>query len=235
MKLDRVFVGEVECGQITDRYAADHVLKVLRLKVGDEFAGYDGKKELVFKIVNVSAGCLEVEVVAEREIFQAACREIILAVALIKASRWEWLLEKAVEVGATAVQPVVAERSVVKWSGGAGKMDRWKKVMMSAVAQSAGRLPELLEPISSEIFFTSCDAGSRFIMSGEGEPLVKVVSSAGAGGIVLAVGPEGGWTDAECANAAGAGFIPAGLGNRILRTETAAITAVAITAALCQE
>lgn len=234
MKLDRVFVGEIENGLITDRSAADHVLKVLRLKAGDVFAGYDGRRELILKIRGVEAGELEVEVAEEREIPPVASGEIIIAAALIKSARWEWLLEKVVEVGAGVVAPMFSERSVVK-RGGEGKRARWEKIMMSAAAQSAGRMPELREPVEAKEFFSGCLGKNRFIMREGGRPLVELAQEISDGEIVVAVGPEGGWTDGELEAAAAAGFIPAGLGNRILRTETAAACAVAIAAAACRK
>lgn len=230
MKLDRVFVGELENGIVADRSAADHVLKVLRLKAGDVFAGYDGRRELILKIRGASGGELEVEVTEEREIPPAAAGDIIIAAALIKSARWEWLLEKVVEVGATAVAPLVSERSVVK-RGGESKTARWEKIMKSATAQCAGRMPELREPVDAAAFFSECRAENRFILSEGGRPLAELAAEAKAGATALAVGPEGGWTEGEIEAAMGVGFIPAGLGNRILRTETAAVCAAAIAAA----
>lgn len=234
MKRDRVFVGEMADGLITDASAVAHIAKSLRLKPGDEFAGYDGRRELALRLKAVGRDSAETEIISEREILPASKSEIVLAAALTKAARWEWMLEKAVELGISAALPVMSERCEVKWKreqpGRDRTVERWNRIMRSAVAQSAGRMPELMEPVSFEglLSFVTCE--NKYILAEGGGPLAEAVGGAAPGKILLAVGPEGGWTPEELRAAREAGFISASLGPTILRSETAALAAVAVAA-----
>ena len=236
MALDRVFIGPLKNGRVDNPDAAAHVRKVLRLRNGDTFAGYDGECGYELKLLGGSASGLEVEVLSRSELPRPAA-EVVLAPALLKGRRWETLLEKAVELGAAAVWPVAAERSVVNLKAGdaAAKTGRWEKIMQAASAQCAGRLPGLEAPAPfAEVLERAADARSRIILSaGEGAaPAAQIGEAAASGKVVILSGPEGDWTEAELAEAEKAGFKRVGLGPRILRSETAALAALAIASAL---
>jgi len=237
MALGRIFTGPVKGGRLESPAAAAHAVKVLRLRNGDTFAGCDGKYEYGMKLLGAAGAGLEVEVLWRREL-PAPAAEVILAPALLKGPRWEALLEKAVELGASAVLPVAAERCVSRLKGeGAEKLERWKKIMEEASAQCAGRLPALEAPAAlREVAERVAEVPNKYILvpGGGAAPAARLLEKAAPGGTVVLVGPEGDWTREEIEEAEGAGFERMSLGPRILRSETAAWAALAVVAA-CRE
>lgn len=155
---------------------------------------------------------------------------VILAAGLIKADRWEWLIEKAVELGATEIAPLDCERSQTGVGDAAKKASRWEKIILAAAKQcERGAIPRLRNPSAIAEFLSSL--GSPV----QGEARWAFLERTGgvrpgqAGGpTVAAIGPEGGFTESEAAQLLDAGFAPATLGGRILRAETAAAAALAL-------
>ena len=148
-----------------------------------------------------------------------------LAAALFKFDRFEWMIEKATELGLTRLQPVVAQRTDPHLAAAAAKrVARWQVIALEAAQQSRrSEAPEILPPLPLAKFLSQPPAGIRIFLSEEpGAPLPPA-----AGALVLASGPEGGWTAQERTAWLGAGFTPAWLGPRILRCETAILAALA--------
>lgn len=148
---------------------------------------------------------------------------LILAPALIKGDRFEWLLEKATELGVSIIQPIETARSIVRVSEGkaSGKLERWQKIISESCEQCERLdIPKLNAPCSLDDL--KWDAGTTPILlmeRGDRLPVRDVLHSSGKH--LLIVGPEGGFTDEECANLQGKGAIAVSLGDRILRAETA--------------
>jgi 16S rRNA (uracil1498-N3)-methyltransferase len=233
-----VYLDEFDGNEVLGE-AARHLKSVLRLKPGEAFAGYDGAREWIFRAERVGAGAVAVKVESVRDLPTAPGRAVILAPALIKGQRWDWLLEKSVEMGVGAIAPVAAERSVVRVAAEdvPDRLARWRRILGSAAAQCAGRMPEISGPVAlGELLKGAGGIENKYILAKRpgAAPLAELVRSAAPGRIVLLIGPEGDWTEREAAEAEDAGFDPATLGPLILRSETAALAAAATVAAAAQ-
>ncbi|MDR2912857.1 MAG: 16S rRNA (uracil(1498)-N(3))-methyltransferase [Alistipes sp.] len=206
-----------------------HAVKVLRLGVGARLHVTDGRGGLfVAEVVGADPRGCEVRVVEVCEVCERTYR-LTMAVAPTKNSeRFEWFLEKAVEVGVDRVVPIVcdnSERMVFK-------PERARRVMLSAMKQSLKfRLP-VLDPLTAvrEVLERPFD-GVKLIAhcraSGAGCERVAVSRALPAGGdVLILIGPEGDFSAAEVELAVGRGFVPISLGDSRLRTETAALVAV---------
>jgi len=216
-----------------------HLRRVLRLQAGDLLRATDGAgRELLVRLEAVEEQ-LQGRIVERSHPATESPLAATLVQALPKKDLMEQVLQKAVELGVSAIQPVVTGRTVAVMRAGRGgaRRQRWQRIIEAAVAQS-GRttLPRLGEVMTWEQFLARVPGGGLKILlrEREGRHLGEIVSSRpGAARIVLAVGPEGGWEEREVRAALGAGFEVAGLGPRILRTETAGVAALALLQFLC--
>lgn len=155
--------------------------------------------------------------------------DLTLAVALLKSDKLDWVIEKATELGVSRLRPFASAHSLAQPS--ANRLARWQQLARAA-AKQCGRsaVPAVAAPcMFAELF--ARPAAARLLLAEHGEtvPLASLPLDRPAS-VLLAIGPEGGFEPAELADAHAAGFTLVGLGPRILRAETAAITAVA----LCQ-
>ena len=166
--------------------------------------------------------------------------KLALYVALLRGERFEWALQKGVELGVSVFVPVVSERSIVDDAAaiGSAKVERWERIVREAAEQSRrGRLPKL-QP--AQLFGPACEHATRrtrslFLWEGSGaRGMREALEMAGATvdvpaplSLALFSGPEGGWSDDELETAIRYNMIPVSLGPRILRAETAPIAAAA--------
>lgn len=161
---------------------------------------------------------------------------VTLAQALPEAAKMDWIIEKAIELGVAAVQPLAAQRSVVKLSAERAEKRQlhWQGVIVAAAEQSGRNRLATLAPLDSfSHYIASASPGPRLLLTPRaGQSLTAWASAQPAQALTLLVGPEGGFSDAEedCAIAAGA--VALSMGPRILRCETAGMAAVAILQAL---
>jgi 16S rRNA (uracil1498-N3)-methyltransferase len=150
---------------------------------------------------------------------------------VVKFDMFEWAIEKATELGVTTIVPLAAARSEkALLSAAAKRAERWNKLLLEASQQSRRlRVPVLLEITKPEAAFASEKNGLCVMLSerADAPPLRKVLAGQQTAKATLAIGPEGGWTDAEFEAARQGGFQEASLGKLILRTETAVVTALA--------
>jgi 16S rRNA (uracil1498-N3)-methyltransferase len=203
---------------------SNHVHNVLRGGNGDFIEVVDGEGRLF--AARLCSG-VEVAVVEELEGPGGADVEISLYQAVPKGGRMDFVVEKATEVGATRIVPLLAERGVV--TPREGKVGRWRRVA-EAAARQALRLgvPEVAEPVRFED--AASEVGERGVLLHDAPDLQPVEAVVGAP-VSLFVGPEGGWSDRELLFAEEAGITFGGLGPYRLRSETAGIIAVARTLA----
>jgi 16S rRNA (uracil1498-N3)-methyltransferase len=167
---------------------------------------------------------------------------LVLATAIIKGPRMDFMVEKAAELGVTELWPMLCARSVVR-APGLERIGRWRRLAMAAAKQSlAPTALKLHDPVQFEDLIetfardTLASASKlKLICTMGAEPIASVVRRIKPHSIVVACGPEGDFTDSEIDLAKGAGFVPASLGNNRLRSETAAIASVSIAAALLDE
>src|SRR5438270_720162 len=207
---------------------ANHLFRVLRVKVGQEFDVAANGVLRSAKVVFASHDQVEFELGAEVE--SAALPQITVYLSIFKFDRMEWALEKLTELGVSHVVPMIAQRTEEHLAKAAAKrVERWRKIAREA-SQQARRIapPEIADPVALKKAITEVQ-GSRILLS-EAEERVWL-KSALAGctpPLALAFGPEGGWSETELELFSAARWKPASLGHTILRAETATIAAVAV-------
>jgi 16S rRNA (uracil1498-N3)-methyltransferase len=211
---------------------ADHLVRVLRARVGQEFDVAAGGVVHRGRVVAIEGSRVEFEL--GDEIPLALTPRLTLVLAVFKFDRMEWAIEKCTELGVTRIVPVIARRTDAHLVSAAVKRaERWQRIALQAAEQSRrDTVPEIAPPTKlSDTLRLS--AGLRLVLSESEEQtqlrdVLKSQPTDSTGEMILAVGPEGGWTDEELHQFQQAGWISASLGNTILRTETAAIAAAAI-------
>ena len=215
---------------------ADHLARVLRARVGQDFDIAAGETVRRGRITSVANNRVEFEL--NEEVSAASLSEIILVLAVFKFDRMEWAIEKCTELGVSRIVPVIARRTDSHLAAASAKrVERWQRIARQASEQSRRTAPpEIAAPIKVAEAL-NLQAALRIVLAESGDQtlLRDVVNPQPANnGIVLAVGPEGGWTEDELQSFQHAGWISASLGNTILRAETAAMAATVIVAsALC--
>jgi len=211
---------------------ADHLTRVLRARVGDHFDIATGAAVRSGRIASIADG--RVEFVLSEEIPGKCLSEITLVLSIFKFDRMEWAIEKCTELGVSRIVPVIAQRTDSHLAAASPKrVERWRRIARQASEQSRRAVPpEVAAPIKVAEALTV--PGTFRILLSEVEERTRlrdvVKADAPDDGIVLAVGPEGGWTEGELQSFQQAGWTSASLGNTILRAETAAIAAIAIVA-----
>ncbi|MCK2089526.1 16S rRNA (uracil(1498)-N(3))-methyltransferase [Thauera aromatica] len=209
---------------------AHHALRVLRLREGEALALFDGEGgEVAARLV--VRGKTAVAVLGERS---AADRESPLQVVLVQAlatgDKMDWIVQKAVELGVAAIQPVQAERSVLRLGGERAdkRVAHWQQVAVSACEQCGrNRIPEV-RPVQALGQWLASHREARNYLLAPGGASGFADAPRPPAGVHLLVGPEGGWSEAELAAADAAGCQRVSLGPRVLRTETAGLAALAV-------
>ena len=212
--------------------AAAHVTRVLRLGAGDAVTLFNGDgMDYPARITALGRGTVDAEVTGRT----AARAESPLAATLVqgiaRAERMDLVVQKATELGVAAIVPLATARSVVKLDGESRerKASHWRGIVVAACEQCGrARVPAVAEPQAFAAWLAAPAAAPlRILLSPEADaPLAA--AAAGASAVELQVGPEGGLEDAERRAALAAGFIACRLGPRVLRSETAAIAAIAV-------
>jgi 16S rRNA (uracil1498-N3)-methyltransferase len=210
---------------------AHHLRHVLRLGAGTPVEVFDGEGHTWAGQVEFVGG--EVRVLLQEPLTAAndAGPQITLALALIRPERFEWALEKSTELGVTAIVPLVTRFSEVRIPASkiTAKLERWERIAREASRQcERATLPRIRTPVTpADLFQLPEIAGSSklWLHARTGE---QPCFSSAAAPTVVCVGPEGGWHEDETAAARSAGCSIVTLGRRILRSETAAVAALAI-------
>jgi 16S rRNA (uracil1498-N3)-methyltransferase len=227
----RFFVDEVrDSGAALCGEDARHLRQVLRAEAGQRYELCDNRKVYLAEIAVVEKDLVSFRILEELPASEPPLR-LTLMLSLIKFDRFEWALEKATELGVAAVVPVEAARSEKGLRAASAKrLERWRKIAVESSQQSRrARLPEVQPAVAFEEALARAAAGRLFLEEKTGaRPVLDALPPDASGGIALLVGPEGGWTDAERARAAEAGWTPVSLGPTILRAETAAIAGLAV-------
>jgi 16S rRNA (uracil1498-N3)-methyltransferase len=221
------FIGKTA---VMEGDAAHHLGRVLRAQTGQLYELSDGQKVWLSRIESVTRDRVQFNLLEELPAAHPSVN-VTLLLAVVKFDAFEWALEKATELGVSAIVPLAAERSEkALLTAAAKRSERWKKILLEASQQSRRvSLPVLDGLAKPEIAFASNKEGLRVMLSerAAASPLRRVLQGQRATSAILAIGPEGGWTEAEFASGCKAGFSEASLGRRILRTETAVVTALA--------
>jgi len=216
--------------------AAHHALRVLRLRSGDEVVLFDGLGGEYPGRLLEATGVLRVALGERRDIQREAPLALTLAQALPSGDKMDWVVQKAVELGAKAIHPVEAKRSVVRIKGERADKRRvhWQHVAISACEQSGrNRVPEIgvIVDLPHYLAMSRDENETLLLLSPQPGTRLSALHKPPAG-VTLLVGPEGGFDEGEESAAHSAGFLGVNLGPRVLRTETAGIAAVAAMLAL---
>jgi 16S rRNA (uracil1498-N3)-methyltransferase len=213
--------------------AAHHAVRVLRLNVGEPVVLFDGRGgEFEARITRIDRGEVSVKTGAHLDIERESGLNIQLVQGLSSGDRMDITLQKAVELGVAAIQPVATQRSVVKLKDERAqrRMEHWQNLVISACEQCGrNRVPEVLPLLDLPDWLAQFNAlvpddEARLLLSPAATvPLKELVPPAR---MMLLIGPEGGLSAAETQLAQSRGFRPVRLGPRILRTETAALAAL---------
>jgi 16S rRNA (uracil1498-N3)-methyltransferase len=215
---------------------ARHIEKVLRLGPGDSLELFDADGSVYQAVIESLHRGEVIAHICERTLADPDTDVLItLCQAVVKSQKMDLIVEKCTELGVTNIQPFFAHRSVPRWDENKARqrVQHWGKVALAAVKQSGARRPPAVEPVLSfkeMIAKPYPDCMQVMLWECEREISLRSLLADCPRRIVLIVGPEGGFTNKEASLASSQGFQFAGLGNRILRVETAAITGVAITA-----
>ncbi|MCZ2150234.1 MAG: 16S rRNA (uracil(1498)-N(3))-methyltransferase [Bryobacterales bacterium] len=216
---------------------AGHLTKVLRVEKGQRYEISDNE-HLYLGEVEVARR----EQVVFRILEKLETRELPLRVtlyaSLIKFDHFEWMIEKATELGVERVTPVITERSEKGLDRAAGKrLERWRRIARESSQQSRRwRTPEVDVAIGFDAALSAPGVRYRLEESGAARPILQVlpVDRRAKDTVSVLVGPEGGWTEGERRASEEAGWVAVSLGPAVLRAETAAIAALAILSAAWQ-
>lgn len=206
-----------------DGSQTNYIGNVMRLGTGAELLVFDGLSgEWLARVADVAKK--RMTLVVERPTRESEIiPDVWLAFAPVKRTQTDWLVEKATELGAARLVPVMTQRTIAERV----RLDRLESIAIEAAEQCGRtRIPEIVEPMPLPRFIAELDPGRHFYFADEagGESLARAYRE---GPAVILVGPEGGFTDQERAFIRGEGASPISLGPRILRAETAALAALA--------
>ncbi|MEI7447256.1 MAG: 16S rRNA (uracil(1498)-N(3))-methyltransferase [Burkholderiales bacterium] len=222
-----------------DADASHHALRVLRLGPGDAVELFDGRgRRCAARLVDADPRGATVTLGEPVEAGTESPLALGLAQGLPAGDKMDWVVEKAVELGVVAIQPLFARRSVLRLDGerAAKRLAHWRRVAVAACMQCGRDLvPSIAEPLALERWI---GADAPPLRPGDGSPARWLLSPRGEGGLAalpaptaagawLLAGPESGFDDAEEDRALAAGWTPLRLGPRVLRTETAGLAAAA--------
>jgi len=219
---------------------AHHAVHVLRLKSGDTVSVFDGRgHEAQCAVREISGDSVNLKLLAQSNAAPLACR-ITLAQAVPKKNM-DLILQKATELGVSAILPLISERTIVQLDEqDTKKLERWNAICLEACKQSGNNwLPELHPPQKARDFFSglaeqkkSYDLKLVASLQPDSRPLKKILEDSpcvsAPSSVLVLIGPEGDFTPAEINDAKSAGCSPLSLGPLVLRAETAALYALSI-------
>jgi 16S rRNA (uracil1498-N3)-methyltransferase len=211
---------------------ARHLARVLRAEPGQIFDivanGFLHRAEIV------RADEREVLFMLREELEADAALPVHLLMAVFKFDHMEWGIEKATELGAARITPVLARRTEKHLALAAAKrVERWRRIVLEAAKQSRrSDVPAVDEPVQLKAALAMVTAGTKLLLAETEQEKTLSAGLAGAESVALAIGPEGGWTVDEMTLFRERGWKSVTLGPRILRAETAAIAGLAVCAAM---
>ena len=235
MRVSRIFLealfargARVELDARTSHYIAN----VLRLRDGDAlhvFNGEGGAYEATVVAISRKAGSIEIGefVPGDRE----SALDLHLALGISRGERMDLAIQKATELGVSRISPLQTVRSVTKLSGerAAKRVAHWQQIAVSACEQCGrNRVPKVAPIVELPTWVGDASDGLRLVLATKATGRLVEAGNVTTDRVTLLIGAEGGLSDAELTLATNAGFAPVSLGPRVLRTETAALTAVAL-------
>jgi 16S rRNA (uracil1498-N3)-methyltransferase len=210
-----------------------HLVRVRRARRGDRFLGLDGNgKVYLCRLERAREGWYG-SVLEELEKQGTSALQVTLAQALIKKSKFEWVLQKATEIGVSEIVPLITVRTQLRLNPEREetRMKRWRKILLEAVKQ-CGRphVPKLAHPIALEGFLDGASAELKLVLDEKGEFSLKELlrENQQVTSCLVIVGPEGGWDETDRELFRQKKVPSVSLGARILRAETAPVTILSI-------
>jgi len=240
MRIPRVYIDQnLRSGHevLLPDQAGEHVARVLRLERGHPLILFNGNgREYDATLASLARRAVTAEVGAGRDVDREAPLQLTLAQGIARGEKMDWILQKATELGVTRIVPIVTERTEVKLDEERAerRLAHWHSVIAGACEQSGRtRLPTIEPPQRLDRWLGALGdaAALRLALLPDGETVLRQLPAMDDGAI-LAVGPEGGFSDNDIALFTQTGFRGLRLGPRILRTETAGIAALAALQAL---
>jgi 16S rRNA (uracil1498-N3)-methyltransferase len=209
---------------------AHHAARVLRLRDGDAVVLFDGRGGEYAGRLSIAGKAVRAQIGERRDIERESPLSIVLVQAVSSGDKMDFTVQKAVELGVTAIHPVLTDRAVVRLSGERAerKLEHWRRIVIAACEQCGrNRVPGVSAPVALERY--RAPDGLKVMLA---PSATQKLSTLAKGPLTLAAGPEAGFSDAEERLLQRAGFVPASLGPRTLRTETAGLAALAALNAL---
>jgi 16S rRNA (uracil1498-N3)-methyltransferase len=236
----RFFAPSLDPGDETvalPRDEAEHLTRVLRLGVGDTVAVFDGRgQEFLARVASAARPHVRLQIVSRVEPAAEPRVALTLAQAILKGDKMDDVVRDAVMLGVSVIQPIVTKRSettVAALMRGA-RLDRWRRVALASVKQSRRAVvPDIRMPLTIETYLDEPPPALRLMLVEPGaaadvESLSVIQKEPAPSDAVLLVGPEGGWTEQECALALSRGARLVTLGHRTLRADAAPVAAISV-------
>lgn len=233
MRIPRIYTQQpLSTGELVqlEETASHHLSKVLRMQAGRELILFNGKGgEFVATINEVTKKHVIVLVAEHNAENRESPLQLELAIGISRGERFEWVLQKATELGVTKITPLITERTEVKTSGDRQEkmLDRWQHIIISACEQcQRNLLPELAAPVQLNDYLPQVNSDLRFVLHHRDSKTLPTEQKPQS--ITLLIGPEGGLSESEIAFAQQHNFNALTLGPRVLRTETAPVAAISL-------
>ena len=229
MNLTRSFVNQeffLNKKIILEKSSSHHLIKVLRKKEGDEIVLFDGKGNSCLGVISkIHRSEVQLDVI---DIFEKSLRsgiEINLGQSLIKNDPFNLTIQKATELGVTSFHPLITDRSELKIKMTRNRSLRWNLIARGACEQCGENwLPIIKDPIKLDRWAANEESKIKIVLYPNADN--KISDFKYKDSVSLAIGPEGDFSDYEVDSLTEKGFIPVSIGKRILRAETAAISAI---------
>ncbi|VUD51551.1 Ribosomal RNA small subunit methyltransferase E [Thalassocella blandensis] len=233
MRVPRVYTTQnIQTGQelALEAGPSHHLIKVLRMSEGRELLVFNGNgKEYSAVIHSATKKVATITINKETDIARQSPLDIELAIGLSKGDRFEWVLQKATELGVTRITPLLTERTEIKLSSERleKKITSWENIIIGACEQSQRNiLPALSPPMHLSDFLSHSQAQLKFILHHRSEAGLSDIKKPDS--VALIIGPEGGLSETEIDLALKHSCSPLTLGPRVMRTETAPIAALSV-------
>ena len=214
--------------------SAHHAVHVLRVRTGDDVTLFNGRGgEFAARIASIERLKVLCDVLEHRAIERESPLRMVLVQGVSSGERMDFTVRKAVELGVAEIHPVLAHASVARPKGerAAARHTHWQKVAISACEQCGRNRIPVVHPLVDAARFGGGN-GTKILLSPAAELAFSQACKSGGEEFTIAAGPEAGFNAEEEAAFLSAGFVPARIGPRVLRTETAGLAALAALSAL---
>lgn len=213
-------------------HAANHLVRVLRLREGEPCVLFNGDgHDYAARLASVTKREVSAEVLSATPVDKESPLRIVLLQGIARGEKMDLILQKATELGVAAIVPVNGERTEVRLDAERAqkRLAHWRSVVESACGQSGrARVPEVQPPASLEAAAAALPGDAlRLLLDPQGEHRLASMQLQDTNTVVVAIGPEGGWSPRDRQALQAAGFSGLRLGPRVLRTETAGLAAIA--------